>query len=51
MRSEFSGIDRKYFDDFAYYISGETHTNICSNQPEHPLTTTFPVIIYEKQNA
>ena len=47
IRSEFSIIDRAYFADFAYLTFGETHINICLNQPEHPRTTVPTVIINE----
>ena len=43
--SEFSVIDRTYFADFMNLTFVETHINICLNQPEHPLTTVFTVII------
>ena len=43
--SEFSIIDRAYFADFMILTYVETHINICLNQPEHPLTTVFTVII------
>ena len=49
--SEFSVIDRTYFANFAYLTFGETHINICLNQPEHPLTTVSTVIIDEIQHA